>query len=531
MGKRKRENDRQETSFNGTNGHTKDAKETASALSTANPTDSSTTIQIITGSYERILHGITAHIPSLTSAPQPQPESTQDGHSPSVYFSNTFLFNAHTSSIRSLALSPPSPTNETLYLASGGTDERINIYQLSLSPSPTDPTNAPKTLSLTKSPVVENPQNRDLGSLLHHSSSVSALYFPTRSKLISAAEDNTIAVTRTRDWTVLSTIKAPTPKAHGRPSGDTAVAGATPAGINDFAVHPSMKLMVSVGRGEKCMRLWNLVTGKKAGVLNFGRDTLTGVGEGRWGKGEGQRVEWGKGGEEFTVVFDKGAVVFGIDSKPRGRISPWPRTKLHQVHYVALPVTKGRGEEEAEELLAVSTEDGRVIFYTTRTPNVVEIDGSAEAHIPDCEPVAQLGGLTADEEMTGRIKDFEILHAHESEQLVVVTGGSDGMVRLWALAASELRKEEAPTPKNSSKKAKIPNGAAKEEEIARTGTTTQVGRLLGSFPSGNRITCLKAFVMNAPVEADAGAEPEEEVFEGFEVGSGSKSSLSSDGGS
>ena len=75
-----------------------------------------------------------------------------------------------------------------------------------------------------------------------------------------------------------------------------------------------MKLMVSVGKGERCMRLWNLVTGKKAGVLNFNKDMLQQVGEGKWGTGEGRKVEWDIRGEEFVVGFEKGTVIFGMVS-------------------------------------------------------------------------------------------------------------------------------------------------------------------------------------------------------------------------
>src|SRR5699024_1925504 len=111
------------------------------------------------------------------------------------------------------------------------------------------------------------------------------LHFPTRSKLLSASEDSTIAVTRTRDWSVLSNIKVPKAKAHGRPSGDTAAFGSTPAGVNEFAIHPSMKVMISVSKGERCIRLWNLVTGKKAGVLGFSREMLQEAGEGKHSSG------------------------------------------------------------------------------------------------------------------------------------------------------------------------------------------------------------------------------------------------------
>lgn len=267
------------------------------------------TIQIITGSYEKILHGVTASL-SWQAGSQLKAD-------PEVKFADTFLFNAHGSAIRCLAISPPSSStavssSQKAILASGSSDQIINLYHISTSVPPPRKGGATPTPSLLAKKTNENPRNRELGSLQHHSSSINAIYFPTRSKLLSAAEDSTIAITRTRDWTVLSTIKAPIPKAHGRPSGDTAPYGGAPSGINDFAVHPSMKVLVSVGKGEKCMRLWNLVTGKKAGVLNFARDLLHEIGEGRRGSGEGRKVEWNSLGEEFVVAFEKGAMVFGM---------------------------------------------------------------------------------------------------------------------------------------------------------------------------------------------------------------------------
>ncbi len=278
------------------------------AINEKKPRLAEQTIQIITGSYEKILHGVTATISKQGDG--------QSYKASQVEFADTFLFSAHGSAIRCLAISPPSSSadasrSQKAILASGGSDQIINLYHISTSPVPPEDT-VSSMPSLAGKRTMENPRNRELGSLQHHNSSINVLHFPTRSKLLSAAEDNTIAVTRTRDWTVLSTIKAPNPKVHGRPSGDTAPNGGNPAGVNAFAVHPSLKLMVSVGKGEKCMRLWNLVTGKKAGVLNFERDLLQDIGEGRWGSGEGKKVEWNSLGEEFVVGFEKGAVVFGI---------------------------------------------------------------------------------------------------------------------------------------------------------------------------------------------------------------------------
>lgn len=435
-------------------------------------TTSSTTLQIVAGSYDRVLHGITATISADNI----------------VEFADTFLFNAHASAIRCLALSPPSAPvpghSQKTILASGSTDERINLYHLSAHP----PRKSKKPIlpSITSKAVAEDPQNRELGALLHHSSSVTALHFPTRSKLLSSAEDSTIAVTRTRDWSLLSTIKAPIPKPQGRPSGDTAPPGGTPSGINDFAVHPSLKLMISVGKGEKCMRLWNLVTGKKAGVLNFGREMLSEVREGRFGSGEGRKVAWGttEGGEEFCVGFEWGTLVFGMDSKPKCKVVPEPRTKVHQLCYIST------SEGDDTSVLAVSTEDGRILFYSTSPEDLISIPVAEgkESPLPSAKLTAYMGGKEAG--LSGRIKDFTVIKIEDGKtgSLAIVGGSSDGSIRLWKLSTADL----------------ISRGQK---------GAMQVGHFLGVYETGNRITCLKAFVMLRRAEGDD-YELEEEVVEG-----------------
>lgn len=451
--------------------------------------NSSPVIQIIAGSYERILHGITASVKDLTST------------TPSVQFADTFLFNAHESAIRCLALSPPDSHNaeptQTMLLATGGSDERINVYSLSASPLK-ESASLPPLPTLGNTKLSENPLNRELGTILEHASNVTALYFPTRSKLLSASEDNTIAISRVRDLTVVSTIKAPRPKALGQPSGDTAPQGVTPAGMNDFAVHPSLKLMLSVGRAERCLRLWNLVTGKKAGVLNFSKKVLLSVREGKYSSGEGRKIAWNTDGSEFAVAFERGVVVFGEGSKPRCKGLPMPLTKVHQMCFFSVPY----GESE-RDVLAVSTEDGRIILYDTEIKNqTTGTNGShqdGETDILEARVIGQVGGKVAG--LPGRIKDFEVLMLHGSQSdtsnaAVIVTASSDGAVRLWHLSLEVLTGV---------------NGEGK-----------QVGRLLGSYETGNRITCLKAFVMLPATEDDIGLSE----FEGFSEGPEESSSES-----
>jgi protein MAK11 len=266
-------------------------------------------LQVVVGSYERILHGIIARMPA---SPKNDKESQ-------CSFADTFLFHAHSSAIRCLAVSAQTSGDagagsHKIVLASGGNDERINLYQLSSGFSSLGQHSVFSKPSLNGHTAPENPKNRELGSLLHHSAAVTGLCFPTRSKLLSAAEDNTIAITRTRDWTALSTIKAPMPRAHGRPSGDTAPPGTVPTGINSFAVHPSMKVMLSVSKGERCMRLWNLVKGTKAGVLKFDKEAVHVVGGGKWGSADAHVVDWSPSGDEFVIGFERGAIVYSLVS-------------------------------------------------------------------------------------------------------------------------------------------------------------------------------------------------------------------------
>lgn len=452
------------------------------------------TIQIVAGSYDRVLHGMTATI-------LPDDE---------VEFADTFLFNAHASSIRCLAISPPSAPEpgkgQKVMLATGSTDERINVYQVSAHPPSRQKEEEEKAAALSLSAVaprriLENRRNRELGTLLHHASTVTRLAFPTRGKLVSASEDSTLGVTRTRDMALLSSIRVPVPKPMGRPSGDTAALGATPAGVNDFAVHPSMKLMISVSRGERCMRLWNLMTGKKAGVLNFGREALSAVGEGRVASsGEGRRVVWApEGVEEFAVAFDRDVLVFGMDGTPRCHVLPDTRRKIHELAYFATA-------DKDAPLLAVATEDGHVLFFSTKAGDLTEgttttttktttksngkhADKQKAPQLPVAKFVAQLGGKEAG--VQGRIKDFALLTRSDEgdDALYLACGSSDGKIRLFKTSLGELEKA----------------GAAKKDAKPQ-----QVGKLLGTYDTQNRITCLEAFIM---IPRPEGVEDSEDEFE------------------
>lgn len=154
---------------------------------------------------------------------------------------------------------------------------------------------------------------------------------------------------------------------------------------------------------------------------------------------------------------------------------------------------------ETKDLLAISTEDGRILFYNTT--DVVESQPTEPAfkpEIPILMAICQLGGSA--EGFTGRVKDFEILKLPGSEDFIIVTGSSDGAVRVWTVRESDLVDESSIS---SDMNVKVNISASSDDgktngSAAKLPATRQVGSLLGTYEAGNRITCLKAFVMSEP---------------------------------
>jgi protein MAK11 len=141
---------------------------------------------------------------------------------------------------------------------------------------------------------------------------------------------------------------------------------------------------------------------------------------------------------------------------------------------------------EGHSILAISTEDGRIIFYDLKT--TVESEKEDE-EVPQCAALGQLGGNQAG--FSGRIKDFEVLQHKAGAPLTIVTGSSDGAVRLWKFGVSEMLE-----------------GGSEQAE----GEVRQVGTPIGTHETGHRITCLVAFVMDGPAEvADDDDEDVQEV--------------------
>ena len=169
----------------------------------------------------------------------------------------------------------------------------------------------------------------------------------------------------------------------------------------------------------------------------------------------------------------------------------------------------------------MSTEDGRIIFYRTTPTTETKEANLLESVVPDAMIKAQLGGKASGSAV--RIKGFEVLQTHGddsfSSNLLIVTGSSDGAIKLWTVSKEHLL---ADGQQEHEAELVSTNGQKSSTE------PRQVGTLLGSYETGNRITCLKAFVMLPPELDEMDSDLESEgSFEGFDNESGSSSEAES----
>ena len=171
----------------------------------------------------------------------------------------------------------------------------------------------------------------------------------------------------------------------------------------------------------------------------------------------------------------------------------------------------------------MSTEDGRILFYSTALTNTSKAgEPLTSPLVSACEPFGQLGGKFLG--LTGRIKDFEVLKLPAIEtvasQVVFVTGSSDGSVRLWTLTEEDLKTASTYSnvlAKPIADKSPSLNGTLEKANGSDLKSLPQIGQLLGTHETGNRITCLKAFVMqdSSPLEQSVDYD-ESSDFDGFE---------------
>ena len=148
---------------------------------------------------------------------------------------------------------------------------------------------------------------------------------------------------------------------------------------------------------------------------------------------------------------------------------------------------------------------------------------STQGNIPLARLIGILGGRSSG--ISGRIKDFEVLDIHGVDSTKTVKmfclAGSDGIVRIlqmWDLEVTDALKADSNTD--------TINGKQLDDDSQST-MHQQFGKLIGTYKTDNRITCLKAFRLsesetqttdgsNGMSDVEIEGDAEEDEFEGFE---------------
>lgn len=271
-------------------------------------------------------------------------------------FTPVFHFTPHTQSIRCLAESKR-------YLTSGSNDEHIRIYDLQ--------------------------KRKELGTLLHHDGNITKLEFFDK-WLLSASDDGKICIWRTKDWEVLGELQ-----------------GHKAGGINDISIHPSGRIAISAGN-DHTLRLWNLMTARKASVLKLRKDVAL-------------RCRWSQDGTSFVLGFDRKVVVYsGATSEPIGRVLKL-KSPLQHMEMLTL---------KGVEYVVTSHSDGSIVFYPLDqiTEEIKSEDSEEElstATLPDS--AFKVVGHAV------RVKHFSFYHYEPTDVIYMSSVSSDGNLVIWDL--------------------------------------------------------------------------------------------------
>ncbi|KAI1320806.1 p21-activated protein kinase-interacting protein 1-like protein [Mortierella claussenii] len=208
--------------------------------------------RIVAGTYENILYGVDAYW----------------NEDMTLRLSPIFIFAAHIGCIKSLAIGGH-------FLASGSTDEKIQLYDLK--------------------------RRKELGALLQHQGTITSLTFHNRTHMLSGSDDGKVCVWRSKDWECLKIMKG------------------HQASVHSIAIHPSGKIALSVS-ADHSVRLWNLLLGKQASMTRL--------------QGEGLKVAWSPSGTGYSIMFDQEVGIYDMaTAKCIRTIKPARKTRMNAMAY------------------------------------------------------------------------------------------------------------------------------------------------------------------------------------------------------
>jgi protein MAK11 len=337
---------------------------------------------IVCGSYEHTLHGYRVeeeqrgsdNKQSKGTSSSSSSGSSSDDEKHRLIVSKKFGYSPHIARVSCVSGTWP-------YVVSGSADESVRMYSL-------------KSL-------------KELGHTFSHSSTISRVSLASASHMLTSGDDGSIHVWRTRDWQLLTRL------------------GGHQGAMVGLAVHPSGKALLSSGRDDRSVRLWNLTTGLCVHKQVFSKRD-----------GPITDVQWSgdEGGRYFAIVFGalrhlQPATVVVYDSMTGAecvRVQP-----EHAVLAVAFI---------DDSLLAVAGEDAVVRVYSVDKEREASDDSDQEDQDDD-EQESSSSPSPSSSSSSSKVKPVCVLRGHErriaalaSIDPYLISASTDGSISIWDLS-------------------------------------------------------------------------------------------------
>ena len=299
--------------------------------------------EILLGTYEAFLLGYKLHqteVSSLEGLSKTEAETLQE-------IKTSFANHAHSASVRSI-------TAGDKFLVSAGGDENVKIFNL---------------------------RNRsEHGALTHADGVINCMLFYDKRHLITASEDGKISILKTTTgWSVEKTLLK------------------HQAGVTDLALHPSGKLMLSVGKDGKLIT-WNLIKGRSAYITNLHENA--------------DFVRWSPSGNYYVVGCYKHVDIYSVNTAAVEVSLPFPG-RLNEVIFLD------------DVTIAVAGEMSHIEVYSIVSKTLLM---KFEAHTNRVRCMTLISKeLSPNDEKSN----------HLSHQCLV-TASNDGLVKIWKVSRKPL---------------------------------------------------------------------------------------------
>lgn len=379
-----------------------------------------------------------------------------------------YAFSAHDGSVRCMAMG--GRHNDTL--VTGGSDEMIRVFSLQAG--------------------------RQVGTLLHHNATVTALAFAGHTHLLSGAQDGELCFWRAHDWTLVLSMKG------------------HKGSVDTVSVHPSGRVALTVD-STKTLRLWDLTKGRPAFATQLGYESLS--------------IAWLEEGSAYMILSPSTVQLYDgtsgtMRTKLEHKVSDTP-LKLHCATYT--------NTGDAAYVIA-GAEGGELIVWNVATGASGSVATGHSGRVKSVGVLPAAAAAASSSSSAGGAGSSDKKDKRPGASLQLMTCGADSVVCVWPLAdvlaasgvsggkasSAALKPLETLTYAKGNR-ATVATCSIRSSSDAKAATAGGAGGAGGSGSSASAEEASSAAAAAAEDDSDDDAPaPKQKALQKAKAGSGSK---------